>query len=655
MKYLEDPRLTKLTADLSGVCLNTRGSGASGTSSVPLMVRPQPAGGRRGGRGGAAGRTGRQPGGNKPRTNGANSSGRGSGRAGYRPDGSVPALYSYNPAGYSSTFPSSSCRVVHGRVEAYNTKRAGSDKRTAHEVNERYGTEMERLNRAVEEMKRRHAEAGRARASQEDAEEGARRDDDGAGAGGEKDEEEDEEGISARKRRQQLQRARSRSVDCVTFGSPSTARFDGRDAPSLALGTLEEKESFHGEERDGGETPADADAGGRTPNGAKRHLEGILKHPSTTNKRCRSTSFDVSTGPSSPFGRRWRPLERSQGAAAGRALIPQPSLYQSSVIGSSSGPDSSSPLSPHGGLPPSMMAPRRLVTDLILTLNASFPDYDFSTATVGDFSTLSVPQAIRAVNANLGEYAATTDAGADFLPRLWNTLDDVFDGGLQDAGCYTYAPAGGGGDDPLEFLTVSMASDPVGGGPDYRPDGRGLGSGTDRVVSDEQSSSADAARVPYDAPGTRAADYPLPSSSSHGHVTLWSMNYFFVSKNKKRIVLFACVETMRTPRGGDPYDPYEDGFVYDDCDGGYGENDVVFDEARRSADDCDDDGGGGGRADGGRAMSSMGREERGAVTVEEDEDAYDVCVEMGEDDEHHEGDGADFDTGNLSAPSQQVA
>ena len=57
----------------------------------------------------------------------------------------------------------------------------------------------------------------------------------------------------------------------------------------------------------------------------------------------------------------------------------------------------------------------------------------------------------------------------------------------------------------------------------------------------------------------------------------------------------------------------------------------------------------------GQAISSLNREDRGTVSVEEDEDAYDVCVEMGEDDEHHEGDSVDFDTGNLSAPSQQVA
>jgi hypothetical protein len=64
-------------------------------------------------------------------------------------------------------------------------------------------------------------------------------------------------------------------------------------------------------------------------------------------------------------------------------------------------------------------------------------------------------------------------------------------------------------------------------------------------------------------------------TDSPPHVTLWSMNYFFVSRNKKRIVLFACVQTMRTPQWNDDDDD-PDG-EYDE----YGENDLVFDEIRR--------------------------------------------------------------------------
>jgi hypothetical protein len=67
---------------------------------------------------------------------------------------------------------------------------------------------------------------------------------------------------------------------------------------------------------------------------------------------------------------------------------------------------------------------------------------------------------------------------------------------------------------------------------------------------------------------------PAGIVESPPHVTLWSMNYLFVSHNRKRIVLFACVQTMRTPQGNDDDDSEAE---Y----GEYAENDIVFDEARR--------------------------------------------------------------------------
>ena len=63
---------------------------------------------------------------------------------------------------------------------------------------------------------------------------------------------------------------------------------------------------------------------------------------------------------------------------------------------------------------------------------------------------------MRRINEKLGEFAATTDEGRDFLPRFWNSLDDLLFG-LKDCEVYSYAPKGGE-DDPLEFLTMSMAT-----------------------------------------------------------------------------------------------------------------------------------------------------------------------------------------------------
>ncbi len=52
----------------------------------------------------------------------------------------------------------------------------------------------------------------------------------------------------------------------------------------------------------------------------------------------------------------------------------------------------------------------------------------------------------------------------------------------------------------------------------------------------------------------------MTKSEDTAQVTLWTMNYFFVSGNKKRIILFACVQTMRSPQGGD--DLEEEGDEY---------------------------------------------------------------------------------------------
>lgn len=134
---------------------------------------------------------------------------------------------------------------------------------------------------------------------------------------------------------------------------------------------------------------------------------------------------------------------------------------------------------------------QRLMTDLILTLNASFPDYDFSNVRPSHFSHMSSSSLVMVrVNEKLSELAASMPEGANFLSHLWNAVDDVIH--LKDCEVYSYAPQNKDDDgDPLSFLTQTL-------------DG-------------------------YD-----------------GSVPLWTMNYFFVNKKLQRIVLFTCVQTMRT-------------------------------------------------------------------------------------------------------------
>jgi len=134
---------------------------------------------------------------------------------------------------------------------------------------------------------------------------------------------------------------------------------------------------------------------------------------------------------------------------------------------------------------------QRLMTDLILTLNASFPDYEFSNIRPSHFSrSPSSSVAINRTNERLSELAACTPQGANFLPQLWSAIDDVID--LKESDVYSYVPpTRDDEDDPLSFLTDSL-------------------DGTDSAMP------------------------------------LWTFNFFFVNRSLKRIILFTCVQSMRT-------------------------------------------------------------------------------------------------------------
>ncbi|KAL7539205.1 hypothetical protein ACHAXR_009097 [Thalassiosira sp. AJA248-18] len=641
MKYLEDTRFTQLTSHLTGAFLNTRGSGSGGGSS---SFRNNNNNNSRNNntRGSSSSSRGK----NKQHQQSASASGAsstGSPRKNNNNNNnkrsSPTPLYTYNPEGYGSS-SSSSCRVIYGRVEAYTTKRAGSDKKTAFEVGERYAHEMERLNEAVEALKQKHREEAVQQQQQhhqldDDGINNEEEEATGGGTAGKKDNNGGNDVVKNLKTQQRRGRFRSRSVDgVVTFDTTKSPRmiYDKSEntaamsSSSSRAKMMTDTHNMMGTLEEG----AVADATGEEiimTQHTKRHLplEGILKQPSS-NKRCRATSFDISTGPSTSSSlRRYHHSESSSSLLAGtywgsntinrgnhmlplsvvhpndtsfsgnmeedcniRPLIPQPSLYQSSLVGEHQHPNGEKS---NGKTTPTMV-PRRLVTDLILTLNASFPDYDFGSAQVSDFCTLSNSEAMRRINEKLGEYAATTDEGRDFLPRFWNSLDDVL-GGLKDCEVYSYAPKGSTGeDDPLEFLTMSMAENNSGG----MAPANGGGSSDGIIGGGEQGGGVGAATVMFSPSGggrivseedmlsglDTSMGLNLPNQISPAscgdppHVTLWSMNYFFVSRNKKRIVLFACVQTMRTPQGNADDEDFDDRDEYE-----YGENNLVFDEARR--------------------------------------------------------------------------
>jgi len=306
-------------------------------------------------------------------------------------------------------------RVINGRIEAYTMKRAGTDKKVAHALGERYLHEIEEV------------ESEMAKFNQALGKEG-----------------DDNNGSSSSRRRR-----RSQSVDGWTTTSVLSKR-------------------------------------GGKGNGSN----SIIK------SRKRSNSFDISTS-------------RKQGLRLGTNNLRSISCPE----GASSDGNHYFSNSPLGNF--HEMGTRRLMTDLILTLNASFPDYDFSYVRPSHFTRLPSPStAMNRTNEKLSEFAATTPSkGRGFLPKLWNAIDDVIV--LNECEVYSYVPpTRDEDDDPLGFLSQTLAED---------DNAVGLG--------DAFSSSVG---------GNDCND----TSSSSG-VTLWSFNYFFVNKGLKRIVFFTCVQTMK--------------------------------------------------------------------------------------------------------------
>mmetsp|Transcript_1530 Transcript_1530/g.4163 ORF Transcript_1530/g.4163 Transcript_1530/m.4163 type:complete len:247 (-) Transcript_1530:579-1319(-) len=136
-------------------------------------------------------------------------------------------------------------------------------------------------------------------------------------------------------------------------------------------------------------------------------------------------------------------------------------------------PDHSSSLGPL-----SESSTRNLLIDLIITMNASFPDYDFSSLRPDQFTKeLRLEKIVNDINthlANVDEFRiGGTDAAGEkrFLVEVWKAVEDLIR--LRDCEVYQYIP--------------DLEGDPFSEG------------------------------------------------------TLWSFNYFFFNKTLKRIVFFTCI------------------------------------------------------------------------------------------------------------------
>jgi hypothetical protein len=142
---------------------------------------------------------------------------------------------------------------------------------------------------------------------------------------------------------------------------------------------------------------------------------------------------------------------------------------------------------------------RKLLTDLILTLNASFPDYDFGNVKPGQFQKIaSTKIAISRANQRLSELAQKKSPG--FLNLLWCSVDEVIS---------------------LKHCTVYS----------FNPDEEGTDDGSDPYMETSTGS------IP-----PHLHNYNEDEGPELG-AALWSFNYFFVNKALKRILFFTCVQS----------------------------------------------------------------------------------------------------------------
>lgn len=133
-------------------------------------------------------------------------------------------------------------------------------------------------------------------------------------------------------------------------------------------------------------------------------------------------------------------------------------------------------------------ATRRLMTDLILTLNSSFPDYDFGSIKTTDFVRMKATKAVPAINNHLSEWARnqlSLSKSANPLGDLWEAINESVP--LKDCDVYSFQP----------------------------PDGS--------LMTTWEEDEED-----------------INTTSTN----LWAFYYLFVNKTQKRILLFTATESM---------------------------------------------------------------------------------------------------------------
>jgi hypothetical protein len=222
---------------------------------------------------------------------------------------------------------------------------------------------------------------------------------------------------------------------------------------------------------------------------------------------------------------------------------------------------------------------RRLMTDLILTLNNSFPDYDFEEVSPNDFVKVPLHEVVRNVQSLLVSDSTSAAAPSPEIasqqppgePRTQQDRDreeSNVDSSQDDA-------SSARSEDPMFVMDDSGT---VSTGASARGDTYGFVAGAKNLLLAELWSALDGVVQLGDCDVYQWTSAPegLLSEDDDGDeggedvVTVWSFYYLFVNKNLKRIVFFCCSETLANRlaprRRGDEADPSASSYMADVAD-----------------------------------------------------------------------------------------
>lgn len=325
------------------------------------------------------------------------------------------------------------CRVINGRIESYTMKRAGTDKKYAHALSERYAQEMDDQFATYQQFVQRYKHYSKASSSPIRG--GGRKRSQSVG---------NQKEQNAKEKGQRRARNRSSSFDHLrTTFKPVTAA---------------------------GVTPI--------------NIPVSVGLPVSLSRPTSSRRTDVAVVPAVPLVSAMKRTQKDSSAGNGNSASNGGNILSPSPLGNFH-----------------EMGTRRLMTDLILTLNASFPDYDFGSVRPSHFIRIPAQNAVHRINERLSELASHSTSKGGYhlhdqqnfrLGNLWAAIDNSIT--LAESIVFSYVPpTQSEDDDPLAFLPQTLVGE---------------------------------------------------SCQSY----LWSFNYFFVNKHLKRILLFSCVETLLPPQ-----------------------------------------------------------------------------------------------------------